>query len=39
MSDEDMQSLLKWLDQRRTPRFVLLPRDEYARLRGAWRLP
>jgi L,D-peptidoglycan transpeptidase YkuD (ErfK/YbiS/YcfS/YnhG family) len=39
MSDEDMQSLLKWLDQQRTPRFVLLPRDEYARLRGAWRLP
>jgi L,D-peptidoglycan transpeptidase YkuD (ErfK/YbiS/YcfS/YnhG family) len=39
MSDDDMQSLLKWLDRRRTPRFVLLPRAEYSRLRGAWRLP
>jgi L,D-peptidoglycan transpeptidase YkuD (ErfK/YbiS/YcfS/YnhG family) len=39
MSDADMQALLGWLDKRRDPRFVLLPRAEYARLRAAWQLP
>jgi hypothetical protein len=39
MADADMQGLLRWLDQRRHPRFVLLPRDEYQRLRTAWKLP
>jgi L,D-peptidoglycan transpeptidase YkuD (ErfK/YbiS/YcfS/YnhG family) len=39
MSDEDMQALLRWLDRRREPRFVLLPRAEYVRLRELWKLP
>ena len=39
MSDEDMQGLLRWLDKRKAPRFVLLPQFEYERLKGAWRLP
>jgi len=39
MSDEDLQALLRWLDRRRGPRFVLLPRAEYERLKPAWRLP
>ena len=39
MADTDMQALLLWLDRGRAPRFVLLPIDEYARLRSEWRLP
>jgi L,D-peptidoglycan transpeptidase YkuD (ErfK/YbiS/YcfS/YnhG family) len=39
MSDADMQSLLRWLDRNRHPRFVLLPEPEYARLRAEWMLP
>ena len=39
MSDEDMQALLRWLDRRRNPRFVLLTNDEFTRLRAPWRLP
>jgi L,D-peptidoglycan transpeptidase YkuD (ErfK/YbiS/YcfS/YnhG family) len=39
MSDADMQQLLRWLDRRRAPHFVLLPAREYERLRAAWRLP
>jgi L,D-peptidoglycan transpeptidase YkuD (ErfK/YbiS/YcfS/YnhG family) len=39
MSDEDMQALLRWLDRKRTPRFVLLTEAEFARLRAEWRLP
>lgn len=39
MSDENMQALLAWLDPAKTPRFVLLPVSEYARLQSAWQLP
>lgn len=39
MSDTDMRALLAWLRKERSPRFVLLPEAEYARLRAAWRLP
>jgi L,D-peptidoglycan transpeptidase YkuD (ErfK/YbiS/YcfS/YnhG family) len=39
MSDEDLQQLLRWLDRRKKPRFVLLPQAEYDRLKAAWRLP
>jgi L,D-peptidoglycan transpeptidase YkuD (ErfK/YbiS/YcfS/YnhG family) len=39
MTDADMQALLRWLDRRRSPRFVLLPEQEYARLREQWHLP
>jgi L,D-peptidoglycan transpeptidase YkuD (ErfK/YbiS/YcfS/YnhG family) len=39
MSDADMQALLRWLDGRRNPMFVLLPEDAYAQLRSEWMLP
>jgi L,D-peptidoglycan transpeptidase YkuD (ErfK/YbiS/YcfS/YnhG family) len=39
MSDEDMQALLQWLRKPQSPRFVLLPEKEYARLRAEWKLP
>jgi hypothetical protein len=39
MDDAALQSLLRWLDRRRQPRFVLLPRAEYERLRAVWLLP
>jgi L,D-peptidoglycan transpeptidase YkuD (ErfK/YbiS/YcfS/YnhG family) len=39
MDDAALQSLLRWLDRRREPRFVLLPRAEYERLRAVWMLP
>jgi L,D-peptidoglycan transpeptidase YkuD (ErfK/YbiS/YcfS/YnhG family) len=39
MAPDTMQSLLRWLDARRQPIFVLLPRTEYGRLWQAWDLP
>jgi L,D-peptidoglycan transpeptidase YkuD (ErfK/YbiS/YcfS/YnhG family) len=39
MDDAAMQALLRWLRPDRQPRFVLLPRDQFARLRDAWQLP
>ncbi len=39
MTDADMAALLRWLDRRRAPRFVLLPQREYERLRAQWQLP
>ena len=34
-----LDAVLRWLDPARTPRFVLLPDAEYARLAASWRLP
>ncbi|MDQ3205035.1 MAG: hypothetical protein M3Q40_00655 [Pseudomonadota bacterium] len=34
-----MESLLAWLQPRQQPVFVLLPQDQYARLRSSWNLP
>jgi L,D-peptidoglycan transpeptidase YkuD (ErfK/YbiS/YcfS/YnhG family) len=34
-----MQRLLAWLRPERQPVFVLLPQDEYTRLRAEWQLP
>ena len=39
MPDETLQAVLHWLDRRRSPRFVLLPQAEFARLRERWKLP
>jgi L,D-peptidoglycan transpeptidase YkuD (ErfK/YbiS/YcfS/YnhG family) len=39
MADADMTALLAWIDPAKTPRFVLLPVREYARLQSAWDLP
>jgi L,D-peptidoglycan transpeptidase YkuD (ErfK/YbiS/YcfS/YnhG family) len=39
MTDTTMERLLGWLDPSKKPVFVLLPKNEYARLREAWNLP
>ncbi|MFT4198188.1 MAG: hypothetical protein QM601_09810 [Pseudoxanthomonas sp.] len=39
MEPANMDALLHWLDAGRQPRFVLLPRAQYARLRADWSLP
>lgn len=39
MTPGTMQGLLAWLKPQEHPVFVLLPQDEYARLRHAWQLP
>lgn len=39
MTQDTMQRLLAWLKPQEHPVFVLLPRDEYARLRKTWQLP
>lgn len=39
MAPATMDALLAWLDPRRKPVFVLLPRAEYARLKTQWKLP
>lgn len=39
MPEAAMRHLLAWLRPERRPVFVLLPREQYARLRRAWRLP
>lgn len=39
MEPADMQRLLAWLQPGAAPLFVLLPRQDYARLRSAWALP
>ena len=39
MDVRDMQALLAWLQADAQPRFVLLPRAQYAELRAAWHLP
>lgn len=39
MAPADMEALLAWLDARRHPVFVQLPKAEYARLVHDWKLP
>ena len=39
MAEPTMDHLLAWLDARKRPRLVQLPRAEYERLRQAWKLP
>lgn len=39
MTPDTMQGLLAWLKPQAHPVFVLLPQDEYARLRKTWQLP
>lgn len=39
MDEGAMRELLRWLRPEREPVFVLLPQDEYARLRSDWALP
>jgi hypothetical protein len=39
MTEPDMDRLLLWLNQERNPVFVLLPENEYVRLKTQWQLP
>ena len=39
MREEDLVTLLRWLDPKLSPRIVQLPRDEYQRVRKDWSLP
>ncbi len=39
MDEANMQSLLGWLDAKRQPRYLLLPRTQYSGLRDEWDLP
>jgi D-alanyl-D-alanine dipeptidase len=39
MSEEDLLTLLQWLDPKKAPRLVQMPRPEYERLRKEWALP
>ena len=39
MAETDLVRLLGWLDPSASPHYVLLPKADYAALRGAWGLP
>lgn len=39
MGEEDLVTLMRWIDPTHSPRIVQLPRDEYTRLRKEWSLP
>jgi D-alanyl-D-alanine dipeptidase len=39
MPQDELETLLKWLDPARKPLLVQLPAPEYSRLRELWRLP
>ena len=39
MAEEDLQSVLTWLDPAKHPVMVQLPRDVYVRVQKAWKLP
>jgi D-alanyl-D-alanine dipeptidase len=39
MGEESLTEILRWLDPKKGPLLVQLTEVEYARLRGAWRLP
>ncbi|HEY5802637.1 MAG TPA: L,D-transpeptidase family protein [Lysobacter sp.] len=39
MAEPEMRQLLAWLDPKRKPVFVLLPKAEYSRVQQAWGLP
>ncbi len=39
MARPDLVHLLRWLDARANPHYVLLPRPAYQKLQGPWNLP
>jgi L,D-peptidoglycan transpeptidase YkuD (ErfK/YbiS/YcfS/YnhG family) len=39
MGVEDLESVIRWLRPEAKPCYVLLPQEEYNRLRDAWKLP
>ena len=39
MAVSDLEAMIRWLDPRASPYYVLLPRADYGALRASWRLP
>lgn len=39
MSEADLTRLIRWVDPQAAPHYVLLPKADYAALRGPWELP
>lgn len=39
MAEADLVRLLRWIDPKKLPYYVLLPKADYAALRAAWALP
>ena len=39
MLESDLVRVIKWLDPKLKPHYVLLPRAEYEKLKGPWNLP
>ncbi len=39
MSEANLRAMIAWLDPAKHPVYILMPRSEYMRLRGPWRLP
>ena len=39
MAESDLVRMLQWLDPTAAPHYVLLPKADYAELRGVWGLP
>ncbi len=39
MAADDLVKLMRWLNSKAQPRYVLLPKSEYARRAGSWKLP
>lgn len=39
MDPSALEAVLEWLEEGRSPRFVLLPQDQYGDLAGTWDLP
>jgi hypothetical protein len=39
MAVENLEAMIRWLRTEKRPYYVLLPREEYQRVRNAWGLP
>jgi L,D-peptidoglycan transpeptidase YkuD (ErfK/YbiS/YcfS/YnhG family) len=39
MAEADLTRLIRWVDPSAAPHYVLLPKADYAALRGVWGLP
>ncbi len=39
MAQENLEAMIRWLNPNASPYYVLLPKADYAALRGAWKLP
>ena len=39
MALEDLEAMIRWLNPKASPHYVLLPKADYAALKAAWNLP